>query len=93
MKMYNTTEYLRYLHLAEKFVIEAEFSYKNNALNDAMRHYYHAEMLFEQAKEIADSYLELKQKLVAQEGELYCLQKIDELEKFKNISKNDAVKC
>lgn len=92
MKSSEELEYTRLINMGNLFTKKAEQMYLVGKIFDAVKSYYHASVLYEQAKEIADTYLELEQKLFASEKEKYCLEKLDELKRFKGLGKEDVIR-
>ena len=85
-------EYLNYIDLADKISLRAELKYEEGDYFGAVKQYYYASNLYEQAKELADMKLDISKRIRAQQKELYCQEKLDELERFKHASKDEVIK-
>ena len=85
-------EYKNYMATAYSFVVQAEINYEKGNFKSACKDYYHAELSYEQAKEIADKHLDISLKIKAKNYKNYCGLKIDELKKIKNIDLCNLIK-
>ena len=92
MEVFESLQYERCMSIADRFVKKAEEKYLSGNLQDAVRDYYHASTMYEQAKELASEALVLDKKLDAWEKEYYCQEKLDELKRFKNVSTSEVIK-
>lgn len=92
MTIYEERDYEEYISKGEHFLSMAEFFYEGKKLDSAIRKFYHAEICFEKAREIASRCLDVQLVLSAKEKEYYCLEKIDELEQFKNIKLEEHIR-
>ena len=92
MTIYEERDYEEYITKGEHFLAMAEFFYEGKKLKLAIRKFYHAEICFEKAHEIASRCLDVQLVLTAKEKEYYCLEKIDELEQFRNVSLDEFIR-
>ncbi len=85
-------EYQRFLRNGDRARIKAENAYKNQNYTEAVKHYYHASLAYEQAKSFADEFLEVTHKIFAQDMEHCCQEKLDELKRFRGVSTEEAIR-
>lgn len=75
-----------------QFLTKAEELYEQKNLEEAIKCYYHASINYETAKEIANLAADCALLIKAKDKEFYCLEKIDELQTFKNVNENDLIR-
>jgi len=85
-------EYQRYLIAGDRARCKAENAYKEQNFSEAVKHYYHASVAYEQAKLFADKSLEISHKIFAQYKEHYCQEKLNELKRFRGACTDEVVR-
>lgn len=92
MELDEKLEFNKLVNIADRFTHNAEQMYLSGKIAIAVRDYYHASTLYEQAKMFADKCLDINKKLFAGEKEHYCLEKLDEIKRFKNICVEEVIR-
>ena len=92
MTVYEERDYEFYMEKGNNFLDTAEKFYEEKNLSNAIKSFYYASMNFEMAKGIAEKVLDIGLQLNAKDKEFYCLEKIDELQQFKNTNLDEYVR-
>ena len=92
MTIYEERDYEFYMEKGNSFLDIAEKFYEENHLSNAIKSFYYASMNYEMAKSIAEKSLDVGLQLNAKDKEFYCLEKIDELQQFKNTNLDECVR-
>ena len=87
-------QYADYINVGDKSKQKAELAYENNNFKEAVKHYYHASLAYEMAKEIAieNIYDDITYRISAFDKEYYCLEKLDELKLFRKVDTIEIIK-
>ena len=92
MTIFEEKQYNLYMENGERLLNMAENYYEEKNLDMAAKAYYHASINFESAKELAKAKADCTLTINAKDKEFYCIEKIDELEIFKNVEINEVIR-
>lgn len=92
MTLQTEREYNLNIQNGKNILNKAEELYELKNLEDAIQAYYRASICFETAKEIAKLSADCSLTIKAKDLEFYCLEKIDELQTFKNVDLNEVIR-